>query len=217
MLDWLSVEAQNVSSAGALRLETTGIVTQGIMAGTRVASNLGWRPVEALTAGDKVLTFDNGMQTLAEVRREVLWLDATHVPEQHWPVTVPAGALCNRAALTVMPDQGVMVESDVADDAVEDPFAVIAARQLVGLRGITRTPPRRQVEVVTLIFSEAQVIYAEGGALLHCPFETDLLSGITGTPNGRYPVLSAELSALVVDELRMEDAFAARDAVTLAA
>ena len=50
--------------------------THGLMAGTRVASNLGWRAVEALAPGDLVLTFDNGMQPIAEVRRSSIWLDA---------------------------------------------------------------------------------------------------------------------------------------------
>ena len=35
-------------------------LSHGLMAGTRVASNLGWRAIDALAVGDKVLTFDNG-------------------------------------------------------------------------------------------------------------------------------------------------------------
>ena len=81
----------------------------GLMAGTHVASNLGWRPVEALAAGDKVLTFDNGMQMVMEVRRTTLFADAASVPEHLRPITVPAGALGNRKAVHLLPEQGVLV------------------------------------------------------------------------------------------------------------
>lgn len=207
MFDWLSVDGDETGSAHTARIEKTGIVTQGLVAGTRVASNLGWRVVEALAPGDKVLTFDRGMQILQEVRREVLWVGARNVPQHHWPVTVPAGALQNRCDITLMPDQGVVIESDVADDVYQDPFAVISARQLVGLRGITQTPPRAQVEVITLIFEHDEVVYAEGGTLIHCPMSGDLLSHcLMQAAANSYNVLDCEMAALALDELVMEDA-----------
>lgn len=206
MFDWMSTDAQSQGAARPAVCDTPQIVTQGILAGTRVASNLGWRVAEALAPGDKVLTFDNGMQTVQEVRREVIWMEDDSVPKQHWPVHVPAGALCNRVALSILPDQGVVVESDVADDAFEDPFAVIAARELVGLRGIAQAPLSFQQEVVTIIFEDEQVIYAEGGALIHCPKSVDLFDQRSLLTKSTYAILSPELAALVVDELRLEDA-----------
>ena len=43
-------------------------ITHGLVAGTNVASNLGWRAVDALSVGDMVLTFDNAMQPIVEIR-----------------------------------------------------------------------------------------------------------------------------------------------------
>lgn len=44
--------------------------TRDLLSGTRVATVMGWRAVEALAAGDVVLTFDSGLQKLTEVRRD---------------------------------------------------------------------------------------------------------------------------------------------------
>jgi hypothetical protein len=208
MFDWMSSAPNQAASAQPLKMSDQGIQTDGLLAGTRVASNMGWRSVEALAPGDKVLTFDNGLQTLVEVKRELIWIDATHVPQQHWSVTVPAGALNNSHDLTLMPEQGVIVESDVADEATGDPFAVIQARHLVGLRGITRTAPSAYLEVITLVFAEEQVVYAEGGALLHAPAPGDLLGTFEDTAT--YEPLPQDLVALVLDEIRLEDALTER-------
>lgn len=204
MLDWLSSDGNARNALSAARAEAQGFATQGIIAGTRVASNLGWRAAEALAPGDKVLTFDNGMQTLVEVRREVVWIDALSIPMRHWSIHVPAGALNNRCDLTMMPEQGIVVESDVADEATGDPFAVLDAQDLVGLRGIRRVEPAAYLEVVTLVFAEEQVVYAEGGTMVHCPASADLLQSFDHTAT--YQALPADLVALVVDELRLEDA-----------
>lgn len=204
MLDWLTSDTNAQDTSASSRVEANGFATQGIISGTRVASNLGWRAVEALAPGDKVLTFDNGMQTLVEVRREVIWIDALSIPKQHWSVFIPAGAMNNRCDLTMMPEQGIVVESDVADEAMGDPFAVLDAQDLVGLRGIRRVEPVAYLEVVTLVFAEEQVVYAEGGTLMHCPTSVDLLG--TFEDSVTYRDLPQDLVALVVDELRLEDA-----------
>lgn len=208
MFDLLSSDQNQMNAAPANRVAENGYVTRGIIGGTRVASNLGWRAAEALAPGDKVLTFDNGMQTIVEVRREIVWVDALSIPKHHWSIHVPAGALNNRCDLTMMPEQGVVVESDVADEATGDPFAVVEAQQLVGLRGIRRVEPKAYLEVVTLVFAEEQVVYAEGGTLVHCPTSGDLLGTFEGTAT--YLDLPHDLVALVIDELRLEDMLASR-------
>ena len=150
-------------------LEATGAydggltaLTHGLMAGTRVASNLGWRAIEALAVGDMVLTFDNGMQEITEIRRSTVWMDAPDTAPAMWPVIVPAGALGNRQELTLLADQGVLVESDAASDMYGDPFAVIPAQSLDGVRGIYRAAPAQQIELIAVYFADEQVIYAEG-------------------------------------------------------
>jgi hypothetical protein len=166
----------NVTGAAPQRIDPVcavqtqlGSVTHGLTAGTKIASNLGWCAVDALSVGDDVLTFDNGMQRIVDIRRTVLWADmGGQVPPQHWPVIVPEGALGNRCDLVLLPDQGVLVESDEVCDTHGDPFALVPAQALEGLRGITRAKPKGGIELITLYFGNDEVIYTEGGFLVHC-------------------------------------------------
>lgn len=191
-----------------------GIATlsHGLMAGTRVASNLGWRAIDALTVGDKVLTFDHGMQVITEIRRAHMWLDAPDTAEQIWPVVIPEGALGNREELVLLPDQGVMVESDAAQDMHGDPFAVITAHSLVGLRGIRRRQPLQRVELIAVYFAHDEVIYAEGGALIHCPADMSSLDKFLEAGEQTYVVLSGEQAEDLADQICIEDQIMARTA-----
>jgi hypothetical protein len=179
--------------------------SHGLIARTHVASSLGWRTVDAITIGDNVLTFDNAMQPVVEIRRDVKWKDATSVPKVRWPVRIPAGVLGNRCDITVLPDQGILVESDAASDPMGDPFAVVPAVALDGTRGIQRVAPQHQIEVVTLFFEHDQVIYVEGGTLAYCPHPVDLVSGDVAQSTGFYDVLSLHDAAFLVECMVVED------------
>lgn len=188
-----------------------GLATQthGLMAGTRVASNLGWRAIEALAVGDKVLTFDNGMQEITEVRRMTFWTDAPDTLPAMWPVIVPAGAMGNRCELTLLADQGVLIESDAAADIYGDPFAVIPAHALEGVRGIHRRAPAQQIELIAIHFAAEQVVYAEGGALIHCPKYTMALDAFLGTDGTSYDVIGGDDAEYLADCIVIEDRIAA--------
>jgi hypothetical protein len=182
-----------------------GVQTQGLMAGTKVASNLGWRAIEALAVGDSVLTFDHGMQPITEIRRRSFWLDAPDTNPAGWPVIVPVGALDNRQEMTLLADQGVMVECDAAADAFGDPFVVVPALALDGVRGIQRAAPAQQVELIAIYFEHAQVIHADGGALIHCPTNTVALDVFLNADVATYAVLSPRDAAFVAGCLEVED------------
>ncbi|MEX0365470.1 MAG: Hint domain-containing protein [Ruegeria sp.] len=180
------------------------MTTRGLLSGTRIATGMGWRAVEALAPGDLVLTFDAGLQTLVDVRRDIFWATDTSVPAAYHSVFVPAGALGNSADLELLPDQGVLVESDAACDAYGDPFAVLAAKTLEGYRGIRRIAPRTQIEIITLIFAQDQIVYAQGGALVHCPRAVVHLDEL-GAPLAGYEVVAARDAAFLVECMKVED------------
>ncbi len=192
--------------------ETTGaydgtatIVEHGLMIGTKVASNLGWRRVETLQAGDQVLTFDHGMQTVSAVRRTLLYVDAAALPAHLMPVTVPAGTLGNRSTMYLLPEQGVMVESDAAIDAQGDPFAIVPAAALAGFRGVHRCETPAQIEVITISFAQPQVIYVEGGALLYCPQARMDLADMLDPAANAYDILSIEEAEDLVSCMEFEN------------
>lgn len=181
----------------------------GLVSGTKIASALGWRPVEAVAAGDKVLTFDHGMQVVTDVRRKTFRVNPGANEPRSLPVTVPVGAMGNRVPLTLLPEQGVMVESDAACDAQGDPFAIVPASALVDFRGISSQYNSGDLEIVTLYFAKPQVIYAEAGALIYCPAApVDLLEMFDPTAQV-YDMLTAQDAARLVECMQYEDLTAA--------
>lgn len=180
---------------------TLADVTSGIVAGTKVATTMGWRVIEGITIGDQVLTFDGGMQKVVGLRRDVVWTGGAGSDPATWPLHVPAGALGNRADMYLMPQQAVMVESDTAERLFGDPFAMIPALALEGYRGISRTVPEARIEVITLVFEQDEVVFGNIGALFLCPAQMDLLDAGCDA----YQVMSLDDADMLVSFLEMED------------
>lgn len=167
-----------------------GAPQTGLFAGTRIASNLGWRSVEKLRAGDRVLTFDNGMQELREVRRTSTFIDASATKRAHWPVTFPAGALGNREQIVLAAHQPVMLECDAIQDHMGDPFAVVPAQALSGFCGIAQCAPEASIDMFSVVFAEDEVVYIEGGLLALCPYEGRVKIGPVADADALYTVLT---------------------------
>ncbi|MEM6478362.1 MAG: Hint domain-containing protein, partial [Pseudomonadota bacterium] len=147
----------------------------GLLHATRVATKAGWREVETIAVGEEVLTFDDGFQTVTAITRAVNWPDHETCPDHVAPFEVPAGVLGNRERVWMLPNQLVVVESDLAEDLTGDPFALVPVDVLEGWRGITRVEPRAPHIVVVLHFEKDQVIYAGDGALVHMQRDLTML------------------------------------------
>lgn len=182
-------------------------LASGLAAGTRVATTIGWRNVEGVISGDKVLTFDAGLQTVGKVTRGVLWSDPGACPAHLWPLMVPAGALGNQGPMTLLPEQSVMVESDTAEELFGDPFALMPASVLDGVRGIERVRPSTQISVTTLHFAEDQVVFGNIGALFFCPAagDGDVISDFgAGAEDTPYRPLSAARAETLLALMAMD-------------
>lgn len=180
-------------------------VASGLVAGTRVATRMGWRPVEAIAVGDGVLTFDHGLQTVLEVRREAIWSGTTECPEHLWPLLVPANALGNLKETYLLPEQHVLVESDAAEDILGDPFAMLPAAALEGFRGIARKDPEDLIEVVTIQFRRDEVVFANIGALFFQPKATCLVGETDEVPATEYKVLPMGAARELVEMMILDD------------
>jgi hypothetical protein len=143
-----------------------GFAGAAMVVGTRVATSFGWRPVEALTEGDMVLTFDHGMQPLTGVRRGTM--SCRFAAPQDWPLLVPAGALGNQEEALLTPEQAVMIESDLAEELAGDPFVLVPAAAFDGACGIERVLPEGAIDTVTLTFAKGEVVFTRAGILCHC-------------------------------------------------
>ena len=194
-----------------------GTRARGIVAGTRVATVGGWRTVEDLVPGDPVMTVDNGPQHLVDVRRRALWSGPEPCPEELCPLAAPPTALGNRSPLLLLPEQLVLIESEVAEESYGVPFVLIPAAALEGWRGIAPIEPHRRVETVSLHCAGDEIVYANGVGLIHCSPP----DGATGpeplpleprrTPSG-YTVLPLDMARFLVACLLAEDARAAESA-----
>jgi hypothetical protein len=166
---------------GGLRLSLTGLVS-----GTKLATKMGWRSVEAISAGDEVLTFDEGLKPVVRVQSEVVTVAQMAVNPENWPVYVPAGAIGNQTELWLLPEQLVVIENDAAEAVTGDAFAPIPAQALVGLLGIERRRPEMDIQQVTLFFEDEQVVFSNSGAMFHCPAEADIVIDLFRIQERRY-------------------------------
>jgi len=199
MFAWKNTTWEKNKTAGAA-LPKLDARTSGLVAGTKVATRAGWTAIENVQAGQQILTFDGGLQTVLSVTRHVLMADMKSAAS--WPLNVPAGALGNLEDMTILPHQPVVIECDLAEDLTGDPFALIPAASLEGYRGITCDRPSEWVEVIQLHFAQDEIVFANIGALFLCRAETDLMSDI-GVSD--YDVLDVSMADDLVDCLMTEN------------
>lgn len=198
-------------SAPTRDVDDGGLITgqSGFVTGTHVASNLGWRSVESLSVGDSVLTFDHGMQPIRSIQRDIVFRRGSLLPRSQRPVLLPEGALHNRREMWLMPDQGMMVESDTAGEVLGDPFVMVPARALIGFRGIRAAKPQDELTVVTLAFDADQAVYVEGGLIALCLRPRDILTEASVNSASDYKLLSMKVAQSLVRCLIDEDDAAA--------
>ncbi|SNT38639.1 Hint domain-containing protein [Tropicimonas sediminicola] len=215
MLDWLYGKSGYSSaprkSAAAMLPEMTG----GLTAGTLVATAEGWRLAETISAGDKLVTFDDGVRTVTGVTRRQHALKPSPIHSVAPLLSLPEGAVGNRRALLVPEGQALVVESDLAESVLGDPFALVDASHMMRMQGARRVLPKDPVVLVTLSFEEDQMIYIEGNAVALCPADRHttpetIEDAIWGTSQPRYKVLPKETAQMVVAGAGMEAELAKR-------
>jgi hypothetical protein len=144
---------------------SAAVVAEGLYALTPVATPQGWVPAGSLAPGAEVMTFDGGPIPIAMVSSHRL---DTRAPRAAWPLQVPVDVLGNTEVAVLLPEQGVMVDSDLAEDLFGEPFVTVPASALEGWRGIVRVPPLAQY-VINLAFDTPSLIYAGGDMIVVCP------------------------------------------------
>lgn len=180
-----------------------GAQQSGLVASTMVATARGWQRAEDIKPGDQILTFDAGLQTVTQISRETPWTGEGNCPQSLWPLEVPKGAFGNSRPFLLLGNQNIMVESDAAEDMFGDPFSVIPASALQGLRGIERVPPRDGMEIIHVYFAEEQVVFGEYGALYLCPSSRDIMDmAYARAHDPLYSILPLAEARIVASSLR---------------
>jgi hypothetical protein len=155
----------------------------GLSAACLVETEAGWRPVGTLRPGVRIATYDGGFAPVREIRR------TRRASGDRAAVAIPGGALGNCSDAIVAPGQLLVISTGVAADVLGVLDVLVPAACLVGWRGIRRvhsTPPG----TLTLVFEQAEIVYANSGVLALCP-------GVSGTATYIPELDPARADALV--------------------
>ncbi len=138
----------------------TGYVTVDsvpcFVAGTRIRTPAGERPVETLRPGDMVLTRDDGPQPLRWIGRRRVRAEGAFAP-----IRIAAGRLGAHGELWVSPLHRVLIRDPRAELLFAEAEVLIAARDLVDGDGIRRVEGG-WVDYVHILFDRHQVVFSEG-------------------------------------------------------
>lgn len=200
MFGWMEKKTYDAVGADAGATLSDILITgdAGFLSGMHVATAFGWRAVEDLRAGDLVLSFDHGLQPIMDIQRETRLPAESGFRGDQSLILVPKGALENGADIWLMPEQGVLVESDTVLDIMDEPFAVLPAQALKGFRGIRSQVPQDPLRITTLAFRDDEVIYVEGGLLGYCPRPRSFLMDDPHTVPGLYDMLPPRAARYLV-------------------
>lgn len=132
--------------------------------GTVIESLAGPVLVEDITIGQKILTRDNGYQTVRWVgRRDFSTADLIFAPHL-CPVRIASGALGNglpEVDMIVSPQHRMLVGGVTCELLFGETEALAAAVHLVGQPGITRLAPRA-ISYLHVMFEAHEIILADG-------------------------------------------------------
>jgi hypothetical protein len=114
------------------------------------------RAVEDLVPGDRILTRDDGMQTLR-------WIgtSTTRAVGEFAPIRIAAGTLNNDADLLVSPDHRLFIYQRTDELGAGRAELLVKARHLVNGTSVT-VDEGGFVDYFQLLFDSHQIIYAEG-------------------------------------------------------
>ncbi|WP_158269910.1 Hint domain-containing protein [Litoreibacter ponti] len=127
----------------------------GLLGGVRVLTMNGYQPIEALQAGDRVVT-RNGMRVLADIYVE------EHLMR---PIRVGQGTLgFNRPDTDMMmaPDQEVMVRDWRAEMLFGRDMVIVNINTMVDGKYIVEAETEQLHKVYQLQFEQEEIFYADG-------------------------------------------------------
>lgn len=135
------------------------------VAGTAILTPDGERRVEALCAGDLVMTLRGDAARIRWAGRRRVSLMELQADDRLRPVRIAAGALGNglpRRDLLVSRQHRMLLTSPVAQRMFGTPEVLIAANKLTELPDVSVDASGAEVEYVHLLFDRHEVVFAEG-------------------------------------------------------
>ncbi|NBZ88418.1 Hint domain-containing protein [Stagnihabitans tardus] len=150
--------AEDIAAVPPLESLTSAAVLTGLVAGTRVETDCGWRDVTALSRGDRVQTLDGGLARILGLDRREAEIET---------LLLPGGYMDACSDLCLLPRQPILVSTLDDPEIGAAPFVLIPAEALGSLPFLSRV--KQKAEVITPLFADEEVVFANSGVLLRCP------------------------------------------------
>ncbi|MCQ0092070.1 Hint domain-containing protein [Roseovarius sp. M141] len=133
--------------------------------GTQIATREGYVAVEDLSAGDRVMTMDNGYQEIRWIgSRKIDAIDLKMHPKL-LPIRIKAGAMGPNAPtqdLTVSPQHRMLIRSAIATRMFDRSEVLVPAKKLLALDGVDIVEDATEVEYFHILFDRHEIIIANG-------------------------------------------------------
>lgn len=132
------------------------------VAGTRIDTPDGPRPVEDLVTGDRVTTLDNGSRPLVWIgRRRVLAAEMLVCPGLR-PLCLPPGTIGNDRPLLISPRQRLLIDDWRAEVYFGEDRVLVAAEALSDRSDLRPPLPPEGADYVTLLCDRHEILLANG-------------------------------------------------------
>ncbi len=156
--------------------------------GTRITMSDGsQRPVEELNVGERVLTRDNGMQTIRWIGKRTV-----QAIGEFAPVVISQGVLGNAENITVSQQHRMLISDWRAEVMVGSKDVLIQAADLVNDDTIF-IRKGGFVEYTQLVFDQHQILYAEGVPTESLHMSQQILAGLPEDVAGEVLALFPDL------------------------
>lgn len=172
--------------------------------GTRIKTDAGLCRIEDLQVGDKVVTRENGLQEIRWIGQRALEADDLAKYPNLRPIRIQAGSLGDGIPsrdLVVSPQHRIVVRSKIAVRMFDAEEVFLAAKHLLGVKGIKVDPDLQEVTYFHLLCDDHEIIEADGA------FAETLYTG-SQAMKALSPEAKAELSLIFGDIFSTDRALA---------
>lgn len=134
--------------------------------GTEIATNLGSKKVEELSAGDFIMTMDNGYQPIKWIGGSTRSAQELEAHPNLRAIRIKAGALGSgipRIDLFTSPQHRLLISSKISQRMLKNEKEVlVAAKHLLGMDGIDWLEDGEGIEYWHFMFDRHEIVFANG-------------------------------------------------------
>ncbi|EBA16128.1 hypothetical protein RSK20926_20420 [Roseobacter sp. SK209-2-6] len=125
--------------------------------GTVVETEHGPLPIEELSPGMRIKTYDNGLQTLR-------WIGRSIAPSlrNHAPIRISAGHLGSTRDLWVSPNHRLLITGAFAELLFGEEEILVKAKDLINDQSIRQDTSVKRAEYYHLLFDQHQILWTHG-------------------------------------------------------